>query len=320
MLAGVFNRIDMAVYFSLILVIITLLTGLIWFADKVYLAPQRKLKALSAQAEAKKLSTAELSAETLATLVEPSPLVDTAVQIFPVIAFVLVLRSFLYEPFQIPSGSMMPTLLDGDFILVNKFNYGLKDPVFRHKFIENELPDHGDVVVFKYPEDPRIDYIKRVIGLPGDRVIYRDKSLYIQRACKETDNKCPDFEKIEQQLVGKYEGPDSEFGMSEFTSKMFNKNHQILNNAPIRPRVSSYFRQAGTGADEFLVPAKHYFVMGDNRDNSLDGRFWGFVPEENLVGEAVAIWMSFDFERNADSFLPKWVPTGVRFNRIGAII
>jgi signal peptidase I len=310
----------MAVYFSIILVIITLLTGLVWFADKLYLAPQRKLKAQAAQAAVKQNSAAAITEEALATLIEPSPLVDTAVQIFPVIAFVLVLRSFLYEPFQIPSGSMMPTLLDGDFILVNKFNYGLKDPVFREKFVENGLPEHGDVVVFKYPIDPRVDYIKRVIGLPGDRVIYRNKSLYIKRACKDSDNKCPDFVQIEQRLDGKYQGPDAELGMSEFESKMFNKSHQVLNNDPVRPRVSGYFRQAGTEVDEFLVPAKHYFVMGDNRDNSLDGRFWGFVPEENLVGEAVAIWMSFDFERNNDSFLPQWVPTGVRFNRIGAII
>jgi signal peptidase I len=297
-----------------------LLTGLVWFADKLYLAPQRKLKAQAAQAAAKQNSAAAITADALATLTEPSPLVDSAVQIFPVIAFVLILRSFLYEPFQIPSGSMMPTLLDGDFILVNKFNYGLKDPVFREKFVENGLPEHGDVVVFKYPIDTRVDYIKRVIGLPGDRVIYRNKSLYIKRACKDSDKQCPDFVQIEQRLDGKYQGPDAELGMSEFESKMFNGSHQVLNNDPVRPRVSRYFRQAGTAVDEFLVPAKHYFVMGDNRDNSLDGRFWGFVPEENLVGEAVAIWMSFDFERNADSFLPQWVPTGVRFNRIGAII
>jgi signal peptidase I len=310
----------MAVYFSIILVVITVLTGIIWCADRFYLAQKRQLKATDAQLAAKKLSAAELTPETLATLIEPSPLVDTAVQIFPVIAFVLILRSFIYEPFQIPSGSMMPTLLDGDFILVNKFNYGLKDPVLRHKFIENGLPEHGDVVVFKYPEDPRVDYIKRVIGLPGDRIIYRNKSLYIKRACKESDEKCPSFVQIKQDLIGKYEGPDAAFGMNQFESKMLNKSHQILNDTQTAPRVTRYFSQSGTAPDEFLVPAKHYFVMGDNRDNSLDGRFWGFVPEENLVGEAVAIWMSFDFERSPDSILPQWIPTGVRFNRIGAII
>jgi signal peptidase I len=306
----------MAVYFSIILVVITGLTGIVWFLDKFYLAPQRKLLAATAQEQ----SSAELTPETLATIIEPSPLVDTAVQIFPVIAFVLILRSFIYEPFQIPSGSMMPTLLDGDFILVNKFNYGLKDPVTRHKFIENDLPEHGDVVVFKYPENPQIDYIKRVIGLPGDRIIYRNKSLYIKRACLEIDKKCPDYVQIQQDFVGKYEGPDAEFGMNEFESKMLNKSHQVMNDSHILPRVSHYFSQPGTAADEFLVPEKHYFVMGDNRDNSLDGRFWGFVPEDNLVGEAVAIWMSFDFNRSEESILPQWVPTGIRFERIGAII
>ena len=162
----------MAVYFSIILVAITIITGIVWLADKFYLAPQRRLNVESAQEK----SAVELPKETITTLMEPSPLVDTSIQIFPVIAFVLVLRSFLYEPFQIPSGSMMPTLLDGDFILVNKFNYGLKDPVARNKFVEVGLPDRGDVVVFKYPLDMRVDYIKRVIGLPGDRVIYKNKS------------------------------------------------------------------------------------------------------------------------------------------------
>lgn len=310
----------MAVYFSIILVIITVLTGIVWFADKFYWAPQRQLKAVEAQAAAKALSAAEITPEALETLTEPPPLVDTAVQIFPVIAFVLIVRSFLYEPFQIPSGSMMPTLLNGDFILVNKFNYGLKDPVARHKFIENGLPEHGDVVVFKFPEDPRIDYIKRVIGLPGDRIIYRNKTLYIKRACQASDVKCPEFEQIQQKLAGDYEGPDAKYGLMEYQSLMLNKSHQVLNDRHSPPRSAMYFPQAGTEQDEFLVPENHYFVMGDNRDNSLDGRFWGFVPEENLVGEAVAIWMSFDFERTDESFLPKWVPTGIRFSRIGAII
>ncbi len=310
----------MAVYFSIILVVITVLTGVVWFADKFYLAPQRKLKATAAQLTAKEQSDVELTPQTIASLMEPSPIVDTAVQIFPVIAFVLILRSFLYEPFQIPSGSMMPTLLDGDFILVNKFNYGLKDPVTRHKFIENGLPEYGDVVVFKYPQDPRVDYIKRVIGLPGDRIIYRNKSLYIKRACTDTDIKCPGFVQVQKEFVGKYDGPDAELGMNEFESTMFNKSHEILNDSHVLPRVAHYFQQPGTAPDEFLVPAKHYFVMGDNRDNSLDGRFWGFVPEENLVGQAVAIWMSFDFDRSEDSLLPHWLPSGVRFERIGAII
>lgn len=309
----------MAVYFSIILVAITVITGIVWFADKFYLAPQRRLKAVEAQNTAKGQSGVELPAEAMKSLLEPSPLVDTSVQIFPVIAIVLVLRSFLYEPFQIPSGSMMPTLLDGDFILVNKFNYGLRDPVARKKFFEIGLPERGDVVVFKYPQDPRIDYIKRVIGLPGDRIIYRNKSLYIKQACKESDTKCPDFVQIANTFTNKYEGPDAQDGMNQFEAVMMNKTHNILNDQNTLPRTRHYFQQSGTAQDEFLVPANHYFVMGDNRDNSLDGRFWGFVPEENLVGEAVAIWMSFDFERTEDSILPRWIPTNVRFGRIGAI-
>jgi len=305
----------MAVYFSIILVAITIITGIVWLADKFYLAPQRRLSVESAQEK----SAVELPKETIATLMEPSPLVDTSIQIFPVIAFVLVLRSFLYEPFQIPSGSMMPTLLDGDFILVNKFNYGLKDPVARNKFVEVGLPDRGDVVVFKYPLDMRVDYIKRVIGLPGDRVIYKNKSLYIKPACKEEDVKCPDYAQVVNTFTNKYQGPDAEAGMNQFTAKMLNKTHNILNDQHTLPRTKHYFPQSGTAQNEFLVPAGHYFVMGDNRDNSLDGRFWGFVPEENLVGEAVAIWMSFDFNRSEDSILPRWVPTNVRFERIGAI-
>lgn len=309
----------MAVYFSIILVIITVVTGIVWLADKFYLAPKRKLSVDEAQVAIKSQGGEALPQKTIDKLMEASPLVDTSVQIFPVIAFVLILRSFLYEPFQIPSGSMMPTLLDGDFILVNKFNYGLRDPVARNKFYDVGAPKRGDAIVFKYPEDPRIDYIKRVIGLPGDRIIYRNKSLYIKKACQESDAKCPEFEQIVNTFTNKYQGPDAEIGMNQFEASMFDKTHNILNDQGTLPRTRHYFQQAGTAPDEFLVPAGHYFVMGDNRDNSLDGRFWGFVPEENLVGQAVAIWMSFDFERTEESLLPSWVPTNIRFERIGAI-
>ncbi len=305
----------MAVYFSIFLVIVTIVTGIVWLADKFYLAPQRQLKLVSAQAQCE----GELSDGIVEKILEPPFYIDTPVQIFPVIAFVLILRSFLYEPFQIPSGSMMPTLLDGDFILVNKFNYGLRDPVARNKFIEIGLPDRGDVVVFKYPRDPQIDYIKRVIGLPGDRVIYKNKILYIKPACSVAYDKCPDFEQVKQTFKNKSDYIDDGMPLSRYTSVMGEKTHDFLVNEQILPRTQHYFRQSGTQANEFVVPKGHYFVMGDNRDNSLDGRFWGFVPEENLVGEAVAVWMSFDFERTPDSLLPRWVPTGVRFSRIGGI-
>jgi len=305
----------MAVYFSIFLVIITIVTGIVWLADKFYLAEQRQLKVDDAQNQCAE----PLTKETVATLLEPSAIVDTSVQVFPVIAFVLILRSFLYEPFQIPSGSMMPTLLDGDFILVNKFNYGLRDPVARNKFFDVGLPERGDVVVFKYPNDPRIDYIKRVIGLPGERIIYRNKSLYIKPVCQPTDDTCPDFEQVVQNFQKNGEYVNQQRPLTRYTSEMPNKTHDILIDNQIPPRTSNYFKQAGTQRDEFVVPKGQYFVMGDNRDNSLDGRYWGFVPEENLVGEAVAIWMSFDFERVESDWLPHWVPTGVRLSRIGAI-
>lgn len=315
----------MAVYFSIFLVIVTLVTGMVWLANKFYLAPQRSLKLAEAQAQCE----SELSDDAKNKILMPSPVVDTSVQIFPVIAFVLILRSFLYEPFQIPSGSMMPTLLDGDFILVNKFNYGLRDPVARNKFVDIGLPERGDVVVFKYPLDPQIDYIKRVVGLPGDRIIYRDKSLYIQPACTEADATCPKMEKVITEFVSKDEYQSAGNELYRYTSKMANRSHDILidNATSAKVQAMNFCRvaeqnkcqQAGTAQDEFIVPKGHYFVMGDNRDNSSDGRFWGFLPEENLVGEAVAIWMSFDFERTPDDLLPTWVPTGIRFSRIGGI-
>jgi signal peptidase I len=305
----------MAVYFSIFLVILTGITGLVWLADKLYLAPKRKSTLVEAQAQCQET----LPDDVITKLSEPSAVVDTSVQIFPVIAFVLILRSFLWEPFQIPSGSMMPTLLDGDFILVNKFNYGLRDPVVRNKFFDVGLPERGDVVVFKYPRDPKIDYIKRVIGLPGDRIIYRNKSIYIKPACLESDVKCPDFEQVVQNFKKETDSPDGSYGLSRHTSIMPNKTHDILIDNQTLPRTQHYYQQAGTQRDEFVVPQGHYYVMGDNRDNSLDGRFWGFVPEENLVGEAIAIWMSFDFDRDENSLLPKWVPTNVRFSRLGWI-
>jgi len=313
----------MAVYFSIFLVIITVITGFVWLADKLYLAKQRQAQVVTAQAQCQ----TELSADAIAKLTEPSGWVDTSIQVFPVIAFVLILRSFLYEPFQIPSGSMMPTLLDGDFILVNKFDYGLRDPVVQHKFLNIGEPQRGDVIVFKYPNDPRIDYIKRVVGLPGDRIIYRNKTLYIKPACKPEMEKCPEFKQVISSFKSKGKYLDGGEPLSRFIEQLPNKTHDILINPTILPRTQYYCAEAkgrvcqqpGTEQDEFVVPQGHYFAMGDNRDNSADSRFWGFVPEQNLVGKAVAIWMSFDFDRDKSSWLPHWVPTSVRFNRIGRI-
>jgi signal peptidase I len=246
-------------------------------------------------------------------------IVDTAQQIFPVIAFVLILRSFIYEPFQIPSGSMRPTLLVGDFILVEKFSYGLKDPVFRTKFLETGSPERGDVVVFKYPKSPNLDYIKRVIGLPGDTVTYSNKEVFITPACKTGEN-CAPKQKMDQISRGNFVEDGEMTFEQRFTEKLGEVEHDILINPRKYDEISNYQpQQYGTKLNQWIVPEGEYFVMGDNRDNSQDGRFWGFVPDENLVGKAVAIWISFEFKREADSMLPGWIPTGVRFNRVGGI-
>ncbi len=305
----------MAAYFSLFLVVITIVTGIIWALDKFVYAPKRQLNLAATQQQCSQ----PLDQNAIAKITEPNALVETSVQVFPVIAFVLILRSFIYEPFQIPSGSMMPTLFDGDFILVNKFNYGLREPVDRNKFFEVGSPERGDVVVFKYPSNPDIDFIKRVVGLPGDRIIYRNKALFIQPACAKDEKNCSEMKQVLTNFKATGEYQQHGMSLTRYEAEMLNKTHEILVNNNTYPQTSRYFKQPGLQPGEWLVPEGKYLVMGDNRDNSLDGRFWGFVPEENLVGEAVAIWMSFDFDRDENSSLPRWVPTGVRFSRIGGI-
>lgn len=298
----------MANYFSIFLVLLTVASGLIWLIDSLVFAPKRKERLASAGVDT--------TVDANGNAIELPYIVDTAQQIFPVIAFVLILRSFLYEPFQIPSGSMMPTLLVGDFILVEKFSYGLKDPVARKKFFETGSPERGDVVVFKYPLDPRVDYIKRVVGLPGDTVIYRNKQIFVRPAC-ESKQDCQPMKPVALNSTGDY--PHEGQMLRMFSEQLGEIKHNVLRN-PRRPVDSRQYRpvQPGTQRDEWIVPEGKYFAMGDNRDNSLDSRFWGFVPEENLVGKAVAIWTSFEFENDPDGFF-SWVPTGIRFDRIGGI-
>ncbi|QUM82393.1 signal peptidase I [Moritella sp. 5] len=303
----------MATYFSLILVLVTFVSGIIWALDKLIWEKARAEKVAFAQ------SQAELPAEAIAKLGQESFIVENAKSIFPVIAAVMVLRSFLYEPFQIPSGSMMPTLLVGDFILVEKFSYGVKDPVLRSTLIETGKPERGDVAVFKYPPQPTVDYIKRVVGLPGDRIAYRGKQVFIQQACSGTN--CAGFKKLDLSLVeiGKFK--DQMVELQQYTEQLGDVKHNILIN-PSRPDlVRDFYQQDNppTRQYEWVVPDGHYFMMGDNRDNSADSRFWGFVPEANLVGKAVFIWTSFEFERDPDSLLPSWIPTGIRFSRIGKL-
>ena len=240
--------------FAVILTLATAVTGVIWALDKWWLGPKRRA--------------------TLAPDVADKPgwAVDFGRSFFPVILLVLLLRSFLAEPFRIPSGSMIPTLLIGDFILVNKFAYGLRDPVFHHKFVRLGEPKRGDVVVFRYPLDPSKDFIKRVIGLPGDRIAYRDKQLTVNG------------EAMPLTADGVYTAGGSMPGVVyRFQEELGPVKHRVLVN-PARPAEDF----------DFEVPEGQYFMMGDNRDGSDDSRRWGTVPEGNLVGKAFFIWMSWD--------------------------
>lgn len=306
----------MAGYFAIFLVLLTLCSGLVWLLDATVLAPKRKSRLVMAQAAAGGTIPEENSAQ----LLKEPQLVETAKSIFPVIALITLFRSFVYEPFQIPSGSMMPTLLVGDFILVEKFSYDVKDPVWRKTLYSNSTPQRGDVVVFKYPEQPTVDFIKRMVGLPGDRIIYRNKQLFIEKACQPgqtTD--CGKLEMVDMTLKNEGEFYQETYPQRRYTEQLGDVAHDILQTPARREPTHMFYKQPGTDIDEFVVPEGHYFVLGDNRDNSRDGRFWGFVPADNLVGKAVFIWMSFEFSEDPNSWLPGWVPVGVRFERLGAI-
>jgi signal peptidase I len=297
----------MANTFSLILVIATLVTGIVWALEKWVWGKKRL-----AEVEEIEAQTTGLDEETKTKLLTQPWWIENSVSIFPVIGFVLVLRSFLYEPFQIPSGSMMPTLLVGDFIVVEKFTYGIKDPVWRNQLVEMGKPERGDIVVFKYPQQENIDYIKRVIGVPGDTVGYNSRKEICLKKAGETT--CEPLE-----LSNVKESPFALNGvpLAQLDEKIDENEHQILINPIRRYSTNDYFPRAGT--NQWVVPEGQYFVMGDNRDHSADSRYWGFVPEANLVGKATGIWISFEFERGDDSVLPSWIPTGVRFSRIGGI-
>jgi len=274
--------------FAALMVLATIFTGVVWALDAWIWAPKRRAIADQMEDSLSHLSNKKLS-EAQEKVVKEPILVEYSRSLFPVILIVLLLRSFLVEPFRIPSGSMMPTLLVGDFILVNKFAYGVRLPVINTKIIDISKPGRGDVAVFRYPKDPSTDYIKRVIGLPGDRISYYNKQLYINGEAVSLEDKAV------------YQGVGSGIGMSGAQVKVEDLNgstHEILVDKH-RPTIN----------DEYVVPERHYFVMGDNRDNSNDSRFWGTVPEENLVGRAFLIWMNWD---SANS--------GVSWDRIGSSI
>ena len=257
--------------FPAIMVTAVFVTGVLWALDVVLWAPKRRsaAEALSDQASAD--GNLEKAKE---EILKESVFVEYSRSLFPVILAVLVLRSFIVEPFRIPSGSMMPTLLAGDFILVNKFAYGIRLPVVDTKIIPVGLPERGDVLVFRYPKNPSIDYIKRVIGLPGDKVAYYNKQLFING------------EPATQTGLGVYDAVGAGVSMAGAqvrSEDLIGIQHSILIDT-----------QRGSVEGEFKVPEGRYFVMGDNRDNSNDSRYWGFVPEENLVGKAFMIWMNWD--------------------------
>ena len=246
--------------FSAVMVILVAISGVIWGIDSVLFAPTRR--------------SATVAVDAAGTGDNVPVLVDYARSFFPIFLLVLLLRSFLVEPFRIPSGSMIPTLLVGDFILVNKFTYGLRVPVLNTKFIEVGSPQRGDVVVFRYPEDPSTPFIKRIIGLPGDHIRYSGKRVYV--------NDQP----INYDSLGDYVGLKSaatNTGSNLIAEHLERLTHQIL----INPAVPGF-------DGEYTVPAGNYFVLGDNRDNSRDSRYWGFVPDSNLIGRAFMIWMNWD--------------------------
>lgn len=247
--------------FPLLLVLSVIVTGIIALLDRLFLLPKRKA------------AIAELSAQggdddALEELAKEPAIVEIPKSIFPVLLFVLVVRSFLFEPFQIPSGSMIPTLEVGDFILVSKYSYGLRLPVTGTKILSIGEPDRGDVMVFKQPGKESINFIKRVIGLPGDVVQYIGKRLTVNG------------QMLPEEFVAQLSDARSIYRL--YTEGHEGKRYQVR-----KELISSDYQIEG----EWIVPEGMYFVMGDNRDRSNDSRYWGFVPEENIVGKAVYIWM-----------------------------
>ena len=290
--------------FALMLLLATVLTGVYWVAEKLVFLPQRKRALAEAEAQAAQREATlkaqgihqvdgGLTAEGRDKLLMQPWWLDWTAGLFPVIAVVFVLRSFLFEPFKIPSGSMIPTLLVGDLILVNKFHYGVRLPVVNTKVLSNNEPQRGDVMVFRYPPQPSLDYIKRVVGVPGDEVAYLNKQLTVngQPVSKVAQ---PDFFDPDSMRYGK-----------QFQETQNGKTYGTLNDndrPAFVPGASDFpFKDQCNYTVEGVVckvPAGHYFMMGDNRDNSLDSRYWGFVPEANIVGKAFFVWMNFgNFKR-----------------------
>lgn len=295
------------------LVVLTGLAGVIWLIDKLAFAPGRARRARDI-GDIAALTETERNARVQEALREPV-LTEYARSFFPVLLLILIFRSFIAEPFKIPSGSMMPTLLVGDFILVNKFAYGMRLPVLNTRILDIGTPQRGDVFVFRYPgyqcerdgtlvrsgnpcyqpfvPTPKQDYIKRVIGLPGDEITYRNKTIFVNGV------------EVGQSYVGPYLGP-SEPGSNLSGARVIDES---LGESP--HRMMTIPNQNAGQEGTWTVPEGNYFAMGDNRDKSLDSRFWGFVPEANLVGRAFVVWMSCS---------GKFCTEGFDFSRVGTVI
>jgi signal peptidase I len=285
--------------FALLLFTLTLFTFGYWLAERFHFKPAREAAAaaLQRQDQERRAGLARMGIDKVDGDVEQGKRLllaqpwwlDWTAGLFPVILIVFLLRSFLFEPFKIPSGSMVPTLLVGDLILVNKFHYGIRLPVLNKKIIANHDPQRGDVMVFRYPVDPRVDYIKRVVGIPGDEVAYLNQKLTING------------QPVPTQALGEFYDEDSMRYVPMFSEHLGTVEHRIL----VDPKRPAFF-----GGDQksfpmhqncryqpegvvCKVPPGHYFMMGDNRDNSQDSRFWGFVPDANIVGRAFFVWMNF---------------------------
>ncbi len=285
--------------FALLLLLAVIVTGIYWVLEKLYFLPERRRAADRADAaQAQRIADlarqgitqvdTDTSAATRQALLQQPWWLDWTAGLFPVILAVFVLRSFLFEPFKIPSGSMIPTLRVGDLILVNKFHYGVRLPVVNTKIIDNHEPQRGDVMVFRYPPQPSLDYIKRVVGLPGDEVAYLNKRLTVNGQA------------IDTQPQPEFFDADTLRYSQQWRETLGDRQYNVLTD-DTRPAFVG-------GASEFegregchysaegvvcKVPAGHYFMMGDNRDNSLDSRYWGFVPESHIVGKAFFVWMNF---------------------------
>ena len=295
--------------FALLLFLATVVTGIYWLAERFYFLPQRQRVASLLESDAikrredlNKMGIKQVDgdvAEAKARLMQQPWWLDWTAGLFPVIIAVFLLRSFLFEPFKIPSGSMIPTLLVGDLILVNKFHYGVRLPVLNTKITDGNKPQAGDVMVFRYPPKPSLDYIKRVVGVPGDEVAYINKRLTINGKAIAT-SQVPEF--FDEDVMRYFPQYEEQLGGAK---------HRLLNDDARRGGMSESEimefpnRQNCRYSAEGVVckvPEGHYFMMGDNRDNSLDSRYWGFVPDKNIVGKAFFVWMNFGNLKRIGSF------------------